>query len=559
MNCRDGDGLIDREVPILHDLPPKEITVVCSIIPPVAEVYTTDNDPCFESTVDFVEWTNINPPTCSARIVQRTWNTSDPQGNSARFVQTIRQDADDLGPDWATFPEDTVIFLRTELHLGLLSPDRTGGWPIVRDDCQIKNIIRYEDTVVITPCSALKVIKRQWTATDLCDNVSSRIQTIHVTTQITDFRGSAYQLIALGEATFSHGPAFIEGSVAVRGDGKFSPALESVGGGSCVLTGSYVYSGGDIHFDSAALPYDPMTLPNTTIMYAGVMRGKGQGKKRNLEGKKTGGSKSRKKEAAQNTWSQKIGVAGAAEEWFESMMNDARKASSRLAENQLGQLQDGATELICTNSNTSNTIDAACEPMPESNLIDSTSGVVSVQGKDVHLQCVHPVFNVFYLPFEHFFSKTPPKSSKKQGSSATYEDLRVLINCTAHATVVINLNDDHGIDNALSSVSSSGKAGSKKMGKKMGKRRYYSAASYKLTGGCISEQIIVNIQDPSIERLMLSGISENSTLPFSVLAPNADLRIDQLSITGQVVARDLEFHGACNISCPIFHGSYSCS
>jgi hypothetical protein len=113
-------------------------------------------------------------------------------------------------------------------------------------------------------------------------------------------------------------------------------------------------------------------------MYAGELEWNEGGTSRSL--------KSKNKEVAENTWSQKIGVASAAEEWFESMMNSTREASSRLANDiQLGQLQDGATEIICTASNVSNTTDAACEPTPESNLVNSTSGIVSILGKDVHL------------------------------------------------------------------------------------------------------------------------------------------------------------------------------
>jgi hypothetical protein len=75
------------------------------------------------------------------------------------------------------------------------------------------------------------------------------------------------------------------------------------------------------------------------------------------------------------------------------------------------------------------------------------------------------------------------------------------------------------------------------------------------------EQIVVNVQDPSIERLTSRTTSENNAvLPFSILAPNADFWIDQLSITGQLVAQDLKLCGACNhVSCPIFHAEVFCA
>jgi hypothetical protein len=91
MECEDEAGLIDSKEPILHGLPSANIATARSIIPPAAEVHATDNEPCFEATVDFVEWTNIKPPACSARTVRRTWTASDPQGDTASFVQTINQ------------------------------------------------------------------------------------------------------------------------------------------------------------------------------------------------------------------------------------------------------------------------------------------------------------------------------------------------------------------------------------------------------------------------------------------------------------------------------------
>jgi len=69
MNCKDQGGLIDKEGPTLFNLPP-DITVSCQPQDiPLApnDVYATDNDPCFDAVVEFTEWTNIAPPTCSAK------------------------------------------------------------------------------------------------------------------------------------------------------------------------------------------------------------------------------------------------------------------------------------------------------------------------------------------------------------------------------------------------------------------------------------------------------------------------------------------------------------
>jgi hypothetical protein len=68
----------------------------------------------------------------------------------------------------------------------------------------------------------------------------------------------------------------------------------------------------------------------TTVSHAGAMKGN--------KGRK-GRSRKGKGEDEQNMWSQKIGVASVAEDWFESMMNSACEASSGHANDiQLGQL-----------------------------------------------------------------------------------------------------------------------------------------------------------------------------------------------------------------------------
>ena len=88
--CRDSDSLLDNISPILHNLPPAEITVSPENIPPPAKVYATDNNPCFDANVIYKE-TSQEVNLCGSFKLTRKWTVLDPlpQRNKAEYEQII--------------------------------------------------------------------------------------------------------------------------------------------------------------------------------------------------------------------------------------------------------------------------------------------------------------------------------------------------------------------------------------------------------------------------------------------------------------------------------------
>ncbi|OPZ26996.1 MAG: hypothetical protein BWZ02_01810 [Lentisphaerae bacterium ADurb.BinA184] len=123
-------------------------------------------------------------PTCCQTVIVRTWMCADSQGNTVTCVQTITV-IDDTDPWFTDFPPDTTIQC-DESQL----PANTGT-PAADDNCGAPTV-NYSDAVdttcegeggevavrVIGACSYC--IIRTWTATDVCGNVTSDVQVIHV-------------------------------------------------------------------------------------------------------------------------------------------------------------------------------------------------------------------------------------------------------------------------------------------------------------------------------------------------------------------------------------------
>ena len=104
--------------------------------------------------------------------VSRVWTVEDPCGNSSTALQTINI-IDDT-PPVITCPTDVVVECSDDL-----SPAAQGE-ATATDNCDdpIDITILYADGVVGGVCTGESVITRTWTATDVCGNSSSCVQTI---------------------------------------------------------------------------------------------------------------------------------------------------------------------------------------------------------------------------------------------------------------------------------------------------------------------------------------------------------------------------------------------
>eukprot|EP00561_Arcocellulus_cornucervis_P003556 CAMPEP_0185822534 /NCGR_PEP_ID=MMETSP1322-20130828/26896_1 /TAXON_ID=265543 /ORGANISM="Minutocellus polymorphus, Strain RCC2270" /LENGTH=356 /DNA_ID=CAMNT_0028520011 /DNA_START=13 /DNA_END=1080 /DNA_ORIENTATION=- len=229
---------------------------------------------------------------------------------------------------------------------------------------------------------------------------------------------------------------------------------------------------------------------------------------------------------------------------FSSMAAQARAANTDLGHTTIfSRLQDGPTSFNCS---ATEGLNSTCDEISESFKMNSTLGLVETNNETVSLNCVHSVLNVFELSSTSFFTILPKstKSTDDVVPPPTFTK-NVHINCPERATIVINL--DGGFEKCHNIFVEHER-----------KLRYLSP-TFKLTGGCASEQILVNLPCSVKElRLALNDNGVSSSLPFSIFAPYSRLRIDDISIVGQVVAQAIEIKGECNISCPLFQGSGGC-
>ncbi len=125
-------------------------------------------DTCGTVTIRYSDVVSTN---CGGtKVIARTWTATDECGNVASCVQTIT--VRDITNPTITCPTDRVLECPADTRTNVT------GVATAQDGCGAVTI-RYSD-VVTTNCGGTKVIARTWTATDLCGNSASCVQTITV-------------------------------------------------------------------------------------------------------------------------------------------------------------------------------------------------------------------------------------------------------------------------------------------------------------------------------------------------------------------------------------------
>jgi hypothetical protein len=107
--------------------------------------------------------------------IVRTWTATDPCGGSTSCVQTIS--VRDQTPPAITCPSDVTVGCNDDIAPQAL------GIATATDNCtgsQNIQISYSDDATGLTGCAGTGAIERTWTATDLCGNTSSCVQTITV-------------------------------------------------------------------------------------------------------------------------------------------------------------------------------------------------------------------------------------------------------------------------------------------------------------------------------------------------------------------------------------------
>jgi len=100
-----------------------------------------------------------------------TFDVTDKAGNAAEQVKRTVTVVDTTAPEFATFPDDVIIYCGSDTE-----PSTTGE-PTTTDNASGEVTLTHEDSVQGT-CPGL--IERSWTATDASSNTVSRVQTIHL-------------------------------------------------------------------------------------------------------------------------------------------------------------------------------------------------------------------------------------------------------------------------------------------------------------------------------------------------------------------------------------------
>jgi ribosomal protein S26 len=170
--------VVDTQAPMLSGVP-GNTTVECNAVPAPAQPTATDNcDPAPQISFSEVR-TNGN---CAYNYtLTRTWTATDRCGNSS--VQTQIVTVQDTQAPVITCPVNRVVSCgpTTEDPAAgqVLTPDLM-GMPTAVDNCDAAPAFTYVDQITSGICQQEFTVQRTWTATDLCGNSSTCVQTISV-------------------------------------------------------------------------------------------------------------------------------------------------------------------------------------------------------------------------------------------------------------------------------------------------------------------------------------------------------------------------------------------
>ncbi len=149
---------------------PADVTVLCGEVPTVQSPTATDEcDNNVNITLLQDTLKGFNCPVLY--VVQRTWTATDVCGNSDQATQLITVE-EHSGPDFDWMVNDTTVLC------GEVFP---GSTPSVSDNCGFDVLLTFvEDTLATSDCPAIYIVRRTWTATDVCGNTNQATRLITV-------------------------------------------------------------------------------------------------------------------------------------------------------------------------------------------------------------------------------------------------------------------------------------------------------------------------------------------------------------------------------------------
>ena len=153
---------------------PADVTVQCASAVPApndAGVVATDN--CSGAVV-ITHSDQTIPGSCANKfVIKRTYTATDVCGNSSSQTQTITVN-DNTAPVITGIPADVTVPCASAV------PAPNDAAVVAADNCSGTVVITHSDQTIPGSCVNKFVIKRTYTATDVCGNSSSQIQSITV-------------------------------------------------------------------------------------------------------------------------------------------------------------------------------------------------------------------------------------------------------------------------------------------------------------------------------------------------------------------------------------------
>jgi hypothetical protein len=159
--------VVDTIAPVLSQAP-ANITVSCDAVPAAAVLTATDN--CNASpTIEFKE-TRKDGMCPGNYVLTRTWRASDGCNTSAIQTQVITV-IDDKAPVLSASPADVTVNCESVPQASILT---------ATDNCSPAPTVTYKEVRTTGSCTGNYILTRTWSATDACNNTSTKIQIITV-------------------------------------------------------------------------------------------------------------------------------------------------------------------------------------------------------------------------------------------------------------------------------------------------------------------------------------------------------------------------------------------
>jgi hypothetical protein len=159
--------VLDRTAPVLSAAP-ANVTVECDAVPIAATLTATDN--CDAAPVVTYNEVRTNGNCPSNYTLTRTWIATDACGNASSKSQVITV-LDRTAPVLSAAPVNVTVECDAVPTAAILT---------ATDNCDAAPVVTYTQTRTDGACPNSYTLTRTWTATDACNNASSKTQTITV-------------------------------------------------------------------------------------------------------------------------------------------------------------------------------------------------------------------------------------------------------------------------------------------------------------------------------------------------------------------------------------------